>query len=207
MGLWFLVQYRKGKGSVSVIRAATEQDAPALLEIYGHYVRHTAITYEYEVPTLENFQQRIRKTLTQYPYLVMEMDGKILGYAYAGRFHERRSFDWAAEATVYVHKDTRGQGIGPKLYAVLENCLRLQGYVNLNVSIAYPETEDEYLTKNSVAFHSHMGYGLCAHFHKCAYKFGRWYDLVWMEKPLCDHPPIPQPPKPFPEIRSKLGLS
>lgn len=189
-----------------MIRAATERDASALLEIYSHYVRHTAITYEYDVPTKENFRQRIAKTLTQYPYLVWEENGQILGYAYAGRFHERKSFDWAAEASVYVHKDARGQGIGPKLYAKLEECLWLQGYVNLNVSIAYPETEDEYLTKNSVQFHTHMGYALCAHFHNCAYKFGRWYDLVWMEKYLCDLPEHPQPPKAFDEIRQALGL-
>lgn len=190
-----------------MIRAATVQDAPALLEIYGHYVLNTAITYEYEVPTEENFRRRIAKTLTQYPYLVWEEEGKILGYAYAGRFHERKSFDWAAEASVYVHKDARGRGIGPKLYVALENCLRLQGYVNLNASIAYPEVEDEYLTKNSVQFHSHMGYTLCAHFHNCAYKFGRWYDLVWMEKYLCDLPAFPQPPKRFDEIRKCTNLA
>lgn len=186
-----------------MIRAATECDAAALLEIYGHYVRHTAITYEYEVPTEENFRQRIANTLIQYPYLVWEENGQILGYAYAGRFHPRKSFDWAAEASVYIHKDARGQGIGPKLYAKLEECLRLQGYVNLNVSIAYPETEDEYLTKNSVQFHTHMGYTLCAHFHNCANKFGRWYDLVWMEKHLCEMPAVPQPPKSFCEILKK----
>ena len=180
-----------------MIRVAKPQDAAAILEIYGYYVRHTAITYEYEVPTEAAFRQRIQNTLAQYPYLVWEADGRILGYAYAGRFHPRKSFDWAAEATVYVHKDARGQGIGPKLYEALEDCLRCQGYVNLNVSIAYPKTEDAYLTKNSAQFHAHMGYTLCAHFHKCAYKFGRWYDLVWMEKQLAPLPEEPLNPIPF----------
>ena len=189
-----------------MIRAATVQDAQSLLEIYGYYVSNTAITYEYEVPSVADFQRRIEQTLTQYPYLVWEENGHILGYAYAGRFHPRKSFDWAAEASVYVHKDARGRGIGPKLYEALEECLRLQGYVNLNVSIAYPETEDEYLTRNSVQFHSHMGYEQCAHFHNCAYKFGRWYDLVWMEKYLCDIPEYPQPPKTFDAVRGVLGL-
>ena len=119
-----------------MIRAATAQDVKSLLEIYGYYVSNTAITYEYEVPSVEDFQRRIEQTLTQYPYLVWEENGHILGYAYAGRFHPRKSFDWAAEASVYVHKDARGRGIGPKLYEALEECLRLQGYVNLNVSIA-----------------------------------------------------------------------
>lgn len=187
-----------------MIRIATEKDAPALVAIYSHYVLNTAITYEYQVPTVEEFCQRIQNTLTQYPYLVWEEDGKLLGYAYAGRFHPRKSFDWAVEASVYVHKDARGRGIGPQLYKKLEECLQLQGYVNLNVSIAYPQVEDEYLTKNSVQFHSHMGYTLCAHFHNCAYKFGRWYDLVWMEKYLCEIPNAPQPPKSFAEIGDVL---
>lgn len=189
-----------------MIRVAEIQDAPALLAIYGHYVLHTAITYEYEVPTEEDFRHRITQTLTQYPYLVWEENGQILGYAYAGRFHPRKACDWAVEASVYIHKDARGQGIGPKLYAKLEECLRLQGYVNLNVSIAYSENEDAYLTKSSVQFHAHMGYNLCAHFHRCAYKFGRWYDLVWMEKYLCEIPEVPQPPRSFDEIRQPLGL-
>lgn len=189
-----------------MIRAATVEDAAALLEIYGYYVKNTAITYEYDVPTEENFRQRIQKTLTQHPYLVWEENGRILGYAYAGRFFERKSFDWAAEASVYVHKDARGQGIGPKLYEKLEECLRMQGYVYLNVRIAYPETEDEYLTRNSVRFHEHMGYKLCAHFRNCANKFGRWYDLVQMEKYLCDLPQHPQPPRSFDEIRYFLQL-
>lgn len=189
-----------------MIRVATAQDAKSLLEIYGYYVNNTAITYEYEVPSVADFQRRIEQTLTQYPYLVWEENGHILGYAYAGRFHPRKAFDWAAEASVYVHKDARGRGIGPKLYEVLEKCLRKQGYVNLNVSIAYPQTEDAYLTKNSVQFHTHMGYTLCAHFHNCAYKFGRWYDLVWMEKYLCDIPKNPQPPKTFDAVRGVLGL-
>lgn len=189
-----------------MIRVATKQDTAALLELYGYYIKNTAITYEYDVPTVEAFQQRVENTLCQYPYLVWEENGRILGYAYAGRFHPRKSFDWAVEASVYVHKDARGQGIGPKLYEKLEECLKLQGYVNLNVSIAYPETEDEYLTRNSVQFHSHMGYTKCAHFHNCAFKFGRWYDLVWMEKNLCDLPAIPHSPKTFDEIRNMAKI-
>ena len=189
-----------------MIRAASERDAQELRDLYGYYVENTAITYEYRVPTVKNFQQRIRKTLKQYPYLVWQEDGRILGYAYAGRFHDRKACDWVAEATVYIHKDARGQGIGPKLYEALEECLRLQGVRSLTVSVAWPDVEDEYLTKNSVQFHSHMGYAKCAHFHHCACKFDRWYDLVWMEKRLCDDPQIPQPLKSFEHIRKELNL-
>lgn len=188
------------------IRAATVSDAGRLLEIYGYYIENTAITYEYAVPTKEAFADRIRNTLEAFPYLVAERDGRILGYAYAGRFHPRKAFDWGAEASVYVCKDARGQGIGPALYRALEACLRLQGFVKLYASIAYPEVEDEYLTKNSVRFHSHMGYCMTAHFRNCACKFGRWYDLVWMEKELCALPAHPAPVKTFDQVREQMGL-
>lgn len=189
-----------------MIRAATVQDAERLVEIYGYYIENTAITYEYTVPSRDEFEGRIQKTLEAFPYLVAEEDGVILGYAYAGRFHPRKSFDWAAEGTVYICKDARGKGVGPALYAVLEECLRRQGFSKLYASIAYTQTEDEYLTKNSVQFHAHMGYSQVAHFPGCACKFGRWYDLVWMEKKLQDLPNAPAPVKIFDEIRDQMDL-
>lgn len=189
-----------------MIRAATEEDAGRLLEIYGYYIENTAITYEYTVPTEEAFRLRIQNTLKAFPYLVMEEAGQILGYAYAGRFHPRKSFDWAAEGSVYLAEDARGKGIGPKLYEALEECLKLQGFVKLYASIAYPPREDQYLTKNSVQFHSHMGYKQVAHFSGCAYKFGNWYDLVWMEKQLQELPEQPQPVKTFDQIRTCMHL-
>ena len=186
-----------------MIRTATQADVHRLLEIYGYYVQNTAITFEYEVPCEAEFCQRIQNTLSQFPYLVYQLNGKILGFAYAGRFHPRKSCDWAVEASVYVDKDARGQGIGQKLYAALEECLGLQGYTHLCAGIAYAETEDAYLTNHSVRFHAQMGYRQCAHFHQCAYKFGRWYDLVWMEKNLSMPSNEPESPVPFPKIKSE----
>ena len=78
------------------IRTATTDDAESLLSIYAWYVKHTAITFEYEVPSLEEFTRRISTTLKDYPYLVAEVDGDIAGYVYAGRFRTRAAFDWAA---------------------------------------------------------------------------------------------------------------
>lgn len=176
------------------IRTAAVQDAPALLSIYAPYVLHTAITFEYEVPSVQEFEARIRHTLERYPYLVAEQDGEILGYAYAGPFHERAAYDWAVETSIYVNQEFKGRGIGGQLYAALETVLARQNILNLNACIAYPSTEDEYLTKDSVRFHRHLGYRLVGEFYQCGYKFNRWYNMVWMEKHIGMHlagqPPV-----------------
>lgn len=169
------------------IRIATEEDAKELLAIYEGYVRNTAITFEYEVPSEEEFRGRIRHTLEKYPYLAAEEDGKIVGYAYAGPFHERAAYDWAVETSIYVAADCRQHGVGRKLYEVLEENLKKQGILNVNACIAYPRVEDEYLTKDSVKFHEKLGYQMVGTFHECGYKFNRWYDMVWMEKFIGEH--------------------
>ena len=169
------------KDSVT-IRTATTADAQALLNIYAPYVEHTAITFEYDVPSAEEFASRIEYTLQKYPYLVAEENKRLLGYAYASPFHARPAYDWAVETSIYVNQNVKHRGIGRKLHDALENALREQGILNMNACIAYPPKEDEYLDKNSVEFHHHMGYRLVGEFYKCGYKFHRWYNMVWMEK-------------------------
>ena len=175
------------------IRVATKEDAEALLAIYAPYVEKTAITFEYEVPSIEEFRCRIQETLKKYPYLVAEKNGKIVGYAYAGAFHARPAYDWAVETSIYVSELQKGEGIGKALYKALEEQLSQQHILNLNACIAYPEIEDEYLTKNSPKFHEQMGYTVVGEFHKCGYKFGRWYNMVWMEKLIGSHADTPEP--------------
>lgn len=188
------------------LRTATVEDAAALLEIYRPYVLETAITFEYEVPTAAEFRQRIGATLERYPYLVAERDGNILGYAYAGAFHPRAAYSWCAELSIYVRKDAKKLGLGRLLYGELERLCALQNVKNANVCIAVPEVEDEYLTRNSLAFHEHLGYRLVGEFHRCGYKFGRWYNMVWMEKMLGDHGADPEPFIPFPEISTEKRI-
>lgn len=189
----------------SRIRVADLQDAPALLAIYAPYVEKTAITFEYEVPTLEEFTGRMKKVLEKYPYLVAERDGEIVGYAYAGSFHARAAYQWGVETTVYVREDRKKMGIGRELYDALEKALALQNILNLNACIGYPEREDEHLTKNSARFHEHLGYRFVGEFYRCGYKFGRWYNMVWMEKHLGEHPDVPPAVKPFGRIRAELA--
>lgn len=182
------------------IRPAAPEDAAALLAVYAPYVERTAITFEYDVPTLADFTGRIARTLARYPYLAAERGGEIVGYAYAGPFKERAAYDWAVETTVYVREDQRRRGVGGALYRALERCLAAQGVLNLNACIACPEEADEYLTWDSVEFHTCLGYRLVGEFYGCGCKFGRWYNMVWMEKHIGAHLPDPAPVRPFPEV-------
>jgi len=184
-----------------MIRIATEADAGGLLEIYAPYVRDTAITFEYEVPSVEEFVSRIREVQERYPYLVAERAGRIVGYAYAGPFHSRAAYQWGVETSIYVDKSCKRTGVGGKLHEALENILREQGILNLNACIAYPRPVDEYLTEDSVKFHERLGYRLVGEFEKCGYKFSKWYNMVWMEKHIGVHLEKQPPVKNFEQVR------
>ncbi len=169
------------------IRSASESDAERLLEIYAPYVLNTAITFEYDVPSKEEFRNRIKHTLDQYPYLVAEKEGKIVGYAYAGVFKARAAYSRCVETSIYVDDSCRHHGVGKSLYATLEEKLKEMGILNANACISWTDTTDRYLTHESPEFHAKVGYKKVAHFHQCGYKFNRWYDIIWMEKMLGDH--------------------
>ena len=159
------------------IRLAKPSDARSLLDIYAPYVENTAITFEYEVPTIEDFAIRIEKTLEKYPYLVAEEDGVVLGYAYASTYYSRAAYDQAVELSVYVSQDARGKGVGSKLYDALEDLLDQMGYVHFLACISLPN-------EASLALHRKRGYQQVAHFPKIGYKFNRWHDIVWLQKSL-----------------------
>lgn len=166
------------------IRPATPHDAEALLVIYRPYVTDTAISFEWDVPSVQDFAHRMAKTLECYPYLVAELSGEPVGYAYAGPFKERAGYAWSVEVSVYVRADMRGRRIGTMLYDALEAALRDQGIVNLYACIATADADDDHLDDGSVRFHEARGYALCGSFPRCARKFGRWYGMVWMSKRL-----------------------
>ena len=165
-------------------------------------MEETAITFEYSVPSVGEFQERIRNTLQQYPYLVAEDENGILGYAYAGRFQSRAAYDWAVETSIYIRKDQKGRGLGRRLYHALEEGLKEQGILNVNACIACTATKDAHLTNDSIYFHEHMGYRLVGTFYQCGYKFQHWYDMVWMERMIGEHKEKQEPIRLFPEIRS-----
>lgn len=170
------------------IERVNETDAAELLDIYAPYVQETAISFEYEVPSVEEFAERIRKISAKYPYIKAVDDaGNIIGYAYAAEFKTRAAYDWSVETTIYIRKDQRKSGVGRALYQVLEKSLQEMGVLNANACIAYTSQEDEHLTNDSMYFHEKSGYELVGTFHKSGYKFNTWYDMIWMEKMLGQH--------------------
>ena len=169
------------------IEKATVDDAEELLAIYAPYVRDTAISFEYVVPSVEDFTDRILQISEKYPYIKAVEDGKIIGYAYANTFKGRKAYDWSVETTVYVRRDAKRNGIGRRLYECLEQSLKKMGVLNMNACIASAKVEDEFLTNDSMYFHSRMGFTEVGRFHNSGYKFGRWYDMIWMEKLIGSH--------------------
>ena len=169
------------------VEKVTIEDAEELLRIYAPYVKETAISFEYKVPSVEEFADRIRHISSHYPYIKAVEDGKILGYAYAGSFKDRKAYDWSVETTIYVQQASKRQGVGRRLYEALETSLKSMGILNMNACIASPAKEDAHLTDDSYHFHRRMGFTLVGRFHKSGYKFGTWYDMIWMEKMIGDH--------------------
>lgn len=184
------------------IRMAVPEDAAALLAIYAPYVTDTAITFEYAVPSLEEFTNRLTSILEKYPYLVAEQEGRILGYAYASTFKGRAAYDWSVETSIYIDMEYRGGGIGTALYEALETMLIKQNILNSYACIAYPNPE-------SIRFHETLGYRTIGHFTKCGFKLGTWYDMIWMEKMLGSHEAEPKAVIPAPDLagRRKGGAS
>nr|WP_315052057.1 GNAT family N-acetyltransferase [uncultured Lachnoanaerobaculum sp.] len=172
------------------IRSANPEDAKELLKIYAYYVTDTAISFETEVPSEEEFKVRIEEVLKSYPFIVACKDDEILGYAYLHSFVGRKAYELSAETTIYLNPDKKKMGIGKKLYSVLEDIAKAQNITNLYSCIGYVDKEDEYLNNNSVQFHEHIGFRMVGKFENCGHKFGRWYHMVWMEKIIGEHKEI-----------------
>lgn len=171
-----------------MIRAATVADVPEILSIYAPYILNTAITFEYEVPCLADFEARFRSISKDHPWLVWEEDGKVLGYAYGEKAFARAAYQWAADLAIYLAPEAQGKGIGRKLYEAVEDILRRQGYF-----LCYGVVTSA--NDKSCAFHEAMGYVRRAQFPDCGFKFGNWYGTIWYEKRLQEGkpsaPPIP----------------
>lgn len=193
-----------------MIRIAVEADVPAILSIYAPYILTTTYTFEYTVPSDEEFLQRFRDTTQQFPWLVWEEDGQILGYAYGSAPFARAAYRWCCEGSIYLRPQARGRGIGKKLYLALEAIFRMQGYRK-----AYAIITSE--NSDSLAFHRRLGYEHLAEFPECGFKHGRWLGVTWMEKTLKSDtipsffptpwPSVMQDVEKFPNILDILSLS
>lgn len=181
------------------VRPVTTDDAAALVAIYRYYVEQTAVSFETVTPSVEEFRARIVRVLEKYPYFAAVRDDQIIGYAYAHEFVGRAAYDHSAELTIYLDRDCRRCGAGRALYEALETALKKMGILNLYACIGTTPAEDEYLTNDSERFHTHMGFVTVGTFRKCGHKFGRWYDMIWMEKIIGTHGEHPESVRRFAE--------
>ena len=159
------------------IRLADPDDATAILTIYEPFVRTTAVTFEYAVPSIADIAERIRTVSVRWPWLVLERGGTVAAYAYASNWRARAAYQWAVETTVYVHPDARRQGIGRALYRSLLACLRLQGHRMALGAITLPNPA-------SVALHESLGFRCTAMHRACGHKLGAWHDVGMWEREL-----------------------
>ena len=172
------------------IRLAVPDDAGGMLDIYAPFVRDTVVTFEYEVPSLEQFRERIETTLPRYPWLALEQEGQVTGYAYAGRYQSRAAYQWDAESSIYLAPAARGKGLAAPLYRCLMALLEAQGVRNLYGCIAHPNPASE-------RFHRKLGFRDLAVYPQAGYKQGEWRDILWNWLPLGEKEEIPPPLQPF----------
>ena len=161
------------------IRLATENDNIDLLKIYEQYIE-TPITFEYKLPTEEEFKARIKNITKEYPYIVCEEDNKIVGYAYANKFKDREAYSWDAELSIYIDKYYTSKGIGKKFYKILIEILKLQGIKNIYCCVTIPNEKSEKL-------HKSLGFKMSGVFANTGYKCGNWQDVAYFEKIVGEH--------------------
>ncbi len=177
---------------VYVFRLATPDDAAALQAIYAPYVE-TTVTFEYDVPTVEEFRRRIEDRVDMYPYIVCEEDGEPIGYAYASRLYERAAYAWAVELSVYFACDHRGRGMGAQIYAKLIELLRLQGVRTVHGKVTYPNPASDRL-------HNRMGFKLMATLENVGFKNGEWRSINHWQKNIGDFDGAPEPVVPISQL-------
>lgn len=167
-----------------MIRNACPSDIHTMLEIYRPYVERSTCTFEYTLPTPEEFAARFAGITARFPWFVWEEDGVVLGYAYASAPWERAAYRWCAEVSIYLARGQQRKRIGSAMYAALEDTLKDLGYQVVYAVITSENTA-------SVAFHTALGYRELAVFPNCGFKFGRWLSVTWMEKRL-SAPTVPE---------------
>jgi L-amino acid N-acyltransferase YncA len=178
------------------LRQALEADAEEILGIYGHYIRDTAITFEYVVPSPDEFRSRIRGIASDYPYLVCLEGGKVIAYGYAHRHMERAAYQWNAELSIYIDRSRLRRGVGRTLHSALVDILLMQNVRNVYGGVTLPNG-------NSMGLLESLGFTSVGVYHSTGYKCGAWHDVAWFEKAIGDHGVDPAPFIPLREIDSQ----
>jgi phosphinothricin acetyltransferase len=178
------------------IRLANTEDAQAIQAIYAPIVQNTVISFELEVPGVEEMRSRIQNITRQYPWLVLEKDQEILGYVYASPHRTRMAYQWSVDVTAYVHEKARRMGVGRTLYVSMFEILKLQGYYNAFAGIALPND-------GSVGLHEAMGFTPVGVYRSVGYKLGAWHDVGWWQLRLQDDNQTPISPKSLNDVPYK----
>jgi L-amino acid N-acyltransferase YncA len=184
----------------STIRFAQPADAAAIQAVYAPYCESTTVSFEVVAPTVEQMADRIAKISSQYPWLVCEVDGDLVGYVYASQHRERAAYRWGVDAAIYLAKQFHRRGIGRALYTSLFAMLREQGYVRAYAGITLPNP-------SSVGVHEAMGFTPVAHFPAEGFKSGKWHDVGWWQLELRSLPDTPPEPRPIAAIRDKQAVA
>jgi phosphinothricin acetyltransferase len=182
-----------------MIRDAAEEDLPFLLKIYGYYVENTGYSFEYTVPSEEDFLNRFKTITEAYPWLVLLDEGKITGYAYASRAFQRAAYQWDADVTVYLDNTCHRKGYASLLYEKLLAILDIQGYYTVYAGITD-------INLPSLSFHQSKGFTEIGHFRQSGFKNGSWLGVIWMEKKLRICEGKPAPTKRYQELSSEVRL-
>ncbi|MBI5856621.1 MAG: N-acetyltransferase [Sphingobacteriales bacterium] len=180
-----------------MLRLSKAGDAEGILVIYAPYIKTTSFTFETEVPSVENFKERIAAYMVNYPWLVCEIGGRIAGYAYSASHRERKAYQWSVESSVYIHNDYQKRGIASALYNALIEILKLQGFRNVYAVINLPNDK-------SVAFHESCGFKYFATYEQVGYKLGKWKNVGWWRLIINEFENDPSPPLKFSEIDQTL---
>lgn len=181
----------------AVLRPAKAADAEGILKIYAPYVTDTAVSFEYDVPAPDEFAGRIETISERYPYLVCELEGETVGFAYASAHRERSAYMWNAELSVYIDKSHCRLGIGHSFYSALIEILKLQNIQTVYGGVAVPNENSEWL-------HKSLGFEAAGVYRKTGFKLGRWHDVVWYEKQIGSHTTPPRAVVPISEIDGAL---
>lgn len=182
------------------IRLANEADSASILDIYTPFITNTVITFENEVPTVAEFDKRIVSIQKKYPWLVCEVNKKIIGYAYASQFNERAAYDWAVDSSIYISPQYHRKKIGKALYFSLFKLLKLQGYYNVYAGVTLPNIKSESL-------HESLGFKTIGIYKNVGYKFDNWYDVKWFGLEIMDYIKSPEKPKSIDEISNTFEFN
>ena len=163
------------------LRPSSPQDLPAITAIYAHHVLHGTGTFETTPPTEEDMAARRADVLAKgLPYLVAEQEGRVLGFAYCQWFKPRPAYRYSAEDSIYLHPDATGQGVGGKLLAALLHHAEAAGVRKLIAVIGDSDNA------GSIGAHRAAGFQPVGVIKSCGWKFGRWLDIVMMDKALAE---------------------